>query len=194
MYDRITGPGERRLMSRIRPRIVGETSGRVLEIGIGTGNSLEYYSLDVQVIGTEPDPYMLRRAERRLAELDRAGVALQLAPAEQLPFEDAAFDHVVSTLVLCTVDDLPRSLAEARRVLKPGGTFRFIEHIRNDGSAFWGTLQDLIAPAWRWFAAGCNPNRRTQQAIEDAGFTLEWIDFARVGPGTPAIFGVARAG
>lgn len=192
MYDRLTGPAERRLMSKIRPRIIKETSGRVLEIGVGTGNSLEYYPPGVEVVGTEPDPFMLQRAERRLAELGRNDITLQRAPAEDLPFEDASFDHAVSTLVLCTVRDLPRSLAEARRVLRADGTFRFIEHVRNDDSAFWGTLQDAIAPVWRWFAAGCNPNRRTQQAMEDAGFTLEWIDFARVGPGTPAIFGVAR--
>jgi ubiquinone/menaquinone biosynthesis C-methylase UbiE len=192
LYDRVTGPGERRLLSRLRPRIMGETSGRVLEIGVGTGASLEYYPKDARVTGTEPDPFMLERAERKVAELGLTNVELRLAAAERLPFEDASFDHVVSSLVLCTVDNLDASLREAKRVLKPDGTFRFMEHVRNDESAFWGTVQDTIRPVWRWFAAGCNPNRRTRAAIEDVGFRIEWAEELRIGPGTPAIYGVAR--
>jgi len=192
LYDRITGPGERRLFSKVRPHIVGEVSGRVLEIGVGTGASLPYYPAGVQVVGTEPDPYMLRRAERRLRELGRSNVELRQAPAESLPFEDASFDHVVSTLVLCTVDDQARALAEARRVLKPGGTLRFIEHVRNDESPFWGRTQDLITPVWRWLGAGCHPNRQTRRAIEEAGFRFEELDEVRIAPGTPAIYGIAR--
>ena len=171
---------------------MGEIEGRVLEIGAGTGASFEYYGHEAVVVATEPDPFMLERARLRLEGLSARRIELRQVSAEELPFDDGSFDHVVSSLVLCTVGDLPRALAEARRVLRPAGTFRFIEHVRNDDSRFWGTLQDVITPAWRWFAAGCNPNRRTQQAIEDAGFQLDWIDFVRIGPGTPAIFGVAR--
>lgn len=192
MYDRMTGPGEARLLSKIRPRIMGEARGKVLEVGAGTGASFQYYTAEADVVATEPDRYMLERARRRLKNLGNSRIELRQASAEELPFDDDSFDHVVASLMLCTVRDLPRALAEVRRVLKPGGTLRFMEHVRNDESRFWGTLQDAIAPAWRWFAAGCNPNRRTQQAIEDAGFQLEWIDFARIGPGTPAIYGVAR--
>ncbi len=192
MYDRLSGAGERRLFNKVRPRIMGEAQGRVLEIGVGTGASLSYYPAEAQVVGTEPDPYMLERARRRLTELGATNIELQQAPAEELPFDDASFDHVVSSLVLCTVRDLSRSLAEARRVLKPEGTFRFMEHVRNDESRFWGTLQDAIVPVWRWCAAGCHPNRRTQQAIEEAGFRVEWLEHFRVAPGTPGIYGVAR--
>ena len=192
MYDRLSGAGERRLFNKVRPRIMGEAQGRVLEIGVGTGASLSYYPAEAQVVGTEPDPYMLERARRRLTELGATNIELQQAPAEELPFDDASFDHVVSSLVLCTVRDLPRALAEARRVLKPEGTFRFMEHVRNDESRFWGTVQDAIVPVWRWCAAGCHPNRRTQQAIEEAGFRLEWLEQFRIAPGTPGIYGVAR--
>ena len=193
-YDRLTSQGEQRVFSQVRPRIMGEARGRVLEIGIGTGVSFAYYSSEAQVVGTEPDPYMLQRAQKRLEELGATNIELQQAPAEELPFEDASFDHVVSSLVLCTVRDLPRVLAQARRVLRPEGTFRFMEHVRNDDSRFWGTVQDVITPVWRWFGAGCNPNRRTQQAIEAAGFRIEWIERRRIAPGTPAIYGVARPG
>ena len=194
MYDRITGPGERRFGKQIRGRIAGEAQGRVLEIGAGTGAGFAYYPVGAQVVATEPDPYMLERARRRVAELGLSNIELHQAPAEALPFEDAAFNHVVSTLVLCTARDVPRVLAEARRVLKPDGTFRFWEHVRNEESRVWGTVQDVITPAWRWFGAGCHPNRRTRQAIEDAGFRIEWLEQVRVAPGTPAIYGVARPG
>ena len=194
LYDWFTSPGERRLLSKLRPRIMGDVEGRVLEIGVGTGASFEYYPADAQVVGTEPDPFMMERAQRRLEELGVTNIELRQTPAEELPFEDASFDHVVSSLVLCTVRDQPRTLAEARRVLKPGGTLRFLEHVRNDESRFWGTVQDVIMPVWRWFGAGCHPNRRTQQAIEDAGFRIEWLETVRLAPGTPAIYGAARNG
>ena len=192
LYDRITGPGERRVFTEIRPRIMGEARGRVLEIGVRTGASLEYYSPEAQVVGTEPDPHMLKRARKRLAELGLSNVELRQATAEEIPFEEDSFDHVVTGLVLCTVPDQKRALSEMRRVLKPDGTLRFMEHVRNDESRFWGTVQDAITPAWRWFAAGCNPNRRTREAIEENGFRIEWIEETRIGPGTPAIYGVAR--
>lgn len=194
MYDRISGGGERRLGKKVRPRVMGEVQGRVLEIGVGTGASFAYYPPEAEVVGTEPDPYMLERARRRLAGLGLSNIELHQGPAEELPFEDASFDHVVTSLVLCTVRDLPRALTEARRVLKPEGAFRFWEHVRNDESRFWGTAQDVITPAWRWFSAGCHPNRRTRQAIEEAGFRIEWLEEVRMAPGTPGIYGVARLG
>jgi ubiquinone/menaquinone biosynthesis C-methylase UbiE len=171
---------------------MGETAGRVLEIGVGTGASLPYYPSAAQVVGTEPDPYMLERARKRLSKLGRHSIEFRQAPAEQLPFDTGSFDHVVSSLVLCTVPDPPRALSEARRVLRTDGTFRFIEHVRNENMAVWGTLQDAITPVWRWFAAGCHPNRRTQQTIEAAGFRIEWVETFSLAPGTPGIYGVAR--
>ena len=192
VWDRLSATNERRFGKKIRPRIMEEMAGRVLEVGAGTGASFSYYPDDAQVVATEPDPHMLKRAEKRLAEMNRPNIELRQAPAESLPFDDASFDHVLSTLVFCSVRDQSKALAEARRVLKPGGTFRFWEHIRNDDSRFWGTVQDAITPVWRWFGAGCHPNRRTQQAIEDAGLRIEWIAKFRAALGTPEIYGVAR--
>src|SRR3990172_8715662 len=144
LYDRINGSTERRLGPLIRPRIAGEAHGRVLEIGAGTGANFSYYPADAQVLATEPDPHMLERAKRKMAELGLTNIELHQASAEELHFEDASFDHVISTLVFCTVPDAAHGLAEARRVLKPDGTFRFLEHIRNDESRFWGTVHDVI--------------------------------------------------
>ena len=192
-YPLIVASEERRRWSKVRPRIMGEAQGRVLEIGVGSGYSLPFYSREAQVVATEPDPHMLKRARRRLDESGRTDIDLRQAAAEQLPFEDASFNHVVCSWVLCTVDDLRQTLAEVRRVLKPDGTFRFMEHVRNDDSAFWRFVQRLIAPVWRRLGAGCRLNQRTQRAIEEAGFRMEWLEQA---PSwlQPVIYGVARPG
>ena len=191
LYPLLVSREERQRWSKVRPRIMGEVEGRVLEIGVGSGFSLRFYPVEADVMATEPDPHMLERAQRHLEELGVTNIGLQQAPAEDLPFENASFDHVVSSWVLCTVRDLPRALAEARRVLKPEGTFRFMEHVRNDESRFWSTVQDLTTPAWRWFGAGCHPNRRIHHAIEEAGFRIEWLEDVRGGL-QPVIYGVAR--
>ena len=193
-WDWISIPGERALGKHVRRRLLGDLQGRVLEIGIGTGHSFAYYPADADVIATEPDPHMLKRAERRLAELGKTNIELRQVPAEELPFDDASFDHVVSTLVLCSVDDQARALAEARRVLKAGGSFRFWEHIRNDRSRFWGRSQDVIRPVWSWLGGGCQINRRTKDAIERAGFRIEWLEEDTRFPLNPVIYGVARPG
>lgn len=191
IYDAVIGPGERRLFSKVRPRLVGDLSGTVLEVGAGTGLNFRHYPAGVRVVATEPDPFMREHAEERRRSAS-ASIELREADAQNLPFGDASFDHVVATLIFCTVPEAARGLREIRRVLKPEGTFRFVEHVRNDDSRFWGGLQDRIAPAWRWFGAGCNPNRRTRGAIERAGFRFDWIERASTGFGMPAIYGVAR--
>jgi len=192
MWDRIGAPMEKRDGTQIRPKIMGEARGDVLEVGAGTGASFAYFAEDAQVIAIEPDPYMIERAHKRLAEVGNVNIQLRQAAAEDLPFENGSFDHVVASLVFCSVSDQAKSFSEIRRVLRPNGTFRFWEHVRNDESRFWGTAQDLVTPVWRWCGAGCYPNRRTRQAIEDAGFDIEWIETFRAASGTPEIYGVAR--
>jgi len=114
---------------------------------------------------------MLRRAHRRARQLGLA-VALQRCPAEILPFGDAAFDTVVITLVLCSVADQDQALAEARRVLRPTGTLRFIEHVRSDDTRA-ARLQDLLTPAWRRLAGDCRLNRPTLERVRVAGFIID---------------------
>ena len=145
----------------------GTAPGRVLDLGCGTGRNLPLYRDGVRVVGLDPCLESLRKARTR-----RPGVLLVRARAEALPFRSGAFDTVVSGLVFCSVGDVPRGLAEVRRVLKPGGVLRMLEHVRADSRlAAW--LQDLTQPAWTWFTGGCHPNRETEGAVEAAGFTID---------------------
>lgn len=188
-YDRLMRTTERRIMAGLRDRLLTSLEGSVLEVGAGTGANLPYYTRAARVIATEPDPYMLRRARERLRDLDHPAIALQLASAEALPFTDASFDHVVATLVFCTVPDPERALREVRRVLKPGGRFHFVEHVRAEGAVGW--VQDLLRPAWKFFAAGCVINRRTGELIERAGFVIESLEQRKMQFGVPLLVGVA---
>ncbi|MCC7363773.1 MAG: methyltransferase domain-containing protein [Dehalococcoidia bacterium] len=172
-----------------RRRVVSQLRGRVLEIGFGLGTNWEYLPEDVEYTGIEPDPYMLERARAHAATLGRP-MQLVDARAESLPFPDASFDAVFTTLTFCTVEDVPAALAEVRRVLRPGGELHFWEHVR-PGGRVTGTLTDAIAPAWRRLGGGCNPNRRTAVAFQRGGF--EYTEFKRVtAPPMPMIFGRAR--
>src|SRR6266852_6980153 len=138
-YDFINQWSEARLLRPLRQRIVTSAAGQVLEIGAGTGACFSYYKTAERVIATEPDPFMLPRARKRARGL-RLDVELVQCPAEALPFADASFDTAVCALVLCTVVDPVRTLAESKGVPKPGGTFRFFEHVRFDGMQ--GQIQD----------------------------------------------------
>jgi ubiquinone/menaquinone biosynthesis C-methylase UbiE len=138
---------------------------------------------------------MLKRAARNLRKLGRSNIQLRRAPAEKLPFEDSSFDTVVGCWVLCHIGDgHPQAPAEIRRLLKPGGVFRFMEHVRNDESRLGGKIQDILNPIWsRLLGSGCNMNLRTQETFERAGFEIEWVKREKTFPPTsPAIYGVAR--
>lgn len=189
-FDFLNRVTETKFLARHRPHIVAEAEGHVLEVGAGTGASFPYYAKTAEVVATEPDPYMLERAQKRLRELDAKNIELRQAAAEELPFEDESFDTVVSTMVFCSVDDPDKGLREVRRVLKPGGTFRFIEHVRADGG--WkARVQDAIVPIWGWLGAGCHPNRRTLEAMKTAGFEIADLGHDKLSA-FPVILGVAR--
>lgn len=189
-YDIMLRMGMGKALMPAREMAAGEATGRVLEIGVGTGANLAHYdwsrveSLDA----TDPDPYMLERAERKAEGLPGDKVRFHQAPAEALPFEDGSFDTVVATLVLCTVDDVEKSLAEVRRVLKPGGTFRLAEHVRSNG--LMGRIQDILQPVYGWLAAGCHWNRRTEEMVRSAGFDVDVQDRLQMS-GMPCFAGIA---
>jgi ubiquinone/menaquinone biosynthesis C-methylase UbiE len=173
-YDRMTRKSEDAGMRELRRGLVADAGGRVLEIGAGTGLNLPHYNGSVEsLVLTEPQTPMLRRLQRKAHEQAPHAQVLR-APAEDLPFEDDSFDTVVTTLVLCGVDDQPRALREARRVLRPGGRLLFLEHVRADDPGF-ARFQDRM----NWLnriVVGCDCNRPTLGTIEAAGFTVSELE------------------
>ncbi len=166
LYDAGMALAELRWLARWRGWLVGGARGRVLEIGCGTGRNLPRYPASARVVGIDPHWQNLERARRRAPV-----AALVQARAEALPFRDGAFDTVVSSLVLCSVDDPAAALAELRRVLAPGGALRAIEHVRAD-RGWRARLQDAVQPAWTVVSGGCRPNRDTEAAVQTAGFGI----------------------
>jgi ubiquinone/menaquinone biosynthesis C-methylase UbiE len=184
-YDRLMSSAEEEGLRDVRAGVVGQASGRTLELGAGTGLNLEHYTEGVsELVLTEPFEPMARRLRDHLDESGRDASVVE-APAESLPFADDEFDSAISTLVLCTVDDPGASLAEIARVLRPGGRLHFVEHVRSsdEGLARW---QDRFHRPWRWFGHGCNCNRDTRAAIESAGFEIAELDEGEL-PKSPPI-------
>ena len=166
IYDPFLWIGERRGMRRRRRRLLEGARGRVLEIGAGTGLNVDHYPDDIEtLVLAEPAQPMAARIDVTDREGDTP-VSIVLARAEELPFADDSFDTVVSTMVLCTVEDPDRALAEIRRVLAPGGRLLFCEHVRSE-SARLARWQDRLVKPWAAFAEGCQCNRPTLETIEE---------------------------
>jgi ubiquinone/menaquinone biosynthesis C-methylase UbiE len=144
----------------------GVRAGRTLDLGCGTGRNLSLFGAGVRAIGLDPCHPSLLAARRRAP-----GVPLVRGRAEALPFRDGAFDTVVSGLVFCSVADVPRGLAEVRRVLRAGGVLRLLEHVRARGRVA-ARLQDLTQSVWTCLTGGCHPNRDTEAAVAAAGFVV----------------------
>jgi|CXWL01.1.fsa_nt_gi ubiquinone/menaquinone biosynthesis C-methylase UbiE len=178
VYDRMNGAMEAGVLGRRRAALVGPLRGRIIEIGAGTGANLAHYQHAERVICTEPSAPMRERLEPRIAA---AAVPIEVrdAAAESLPFDDAEFDVAVSTLVLCTVGDVSATLAEVRRVLKPGGQLVFIEHGGGAGGRR-GAWQRRLDPIWTKVGCGCHLTRDVKANLEHAGFDI--IEFEQFSP------------
>lgn len=188
-YPFVAAKSERAGQARTREELLAGARGRVLEVGAGHGLNLAHYpsGLD-ELILTDPSPWMLSRAP--------AGADIRRAGLPSLPFADGRFDTVVCTYVLCSVDDQAAAVAEIDRVLAPDGTLLFLEHVRAaDGSAL-GRLQDVIAAPHRLAAAGCRPNRRTEEALAASPLQVDWLVHGRQPSAlptvAPTIMGAAR--
>lgn len=194
LYDPLTRLAEHRLRPH-REWLVEGLSGRVLDLGTGTGAMVPYLcrrGLELHAI--DPDPHMLRRARRRADDLDcGSGIGIEIeireGRAESLPYPDDFFDGVVVALVLCSVDDLEASVAEIARVLKPGGECRFLEHVRAEG--WQARAQEALTPCWQHVAGGCQLDRETPAAfVANPDLTVGTLQ--RVGVGVRPVAPILR--
>jgi len=159
---------DRLFYNRYRRAAVAHATGRLLMVGLGPGTDLKFVPPAVTSIAAVEPVAAFRRMASRLAL--RHGIAADIVDGtgESIPFPDNSFDSVHIGLVLCSVDDVAATLSEIRRVLAPGGRLVVLEHVRGEGAM--GRFQDLIAKPWSRLASGCEPNRRTVDAIAAAGF------------------------
>ncbi|MCC6645828.1 MAG: methyltransferase domain-containing protein [Polyangiaceae bacterium] len=161
---------------RERERRVPQASGRVLEIGVGTGLNLAFYdpSRVTELVAIDPAPALLERARARAGEC-RAPLQLLPASATALPFDAGSFESVVMTYTLCSVDDPGRALAEMRRVLGPGGRLLFVEHGRSPRTVT-RAVQRALTPGWRRISGNCHLDRDVPRSLREAGFRLDELD------------------
>jgi ubiquinone/menaquinone biosynthesis C-methylase UbiE len=162
-------------LTAYRGRVVPAAEGRVLEVGIGSGLNLPFYSRNVRhVIGLDPSPKLLSMA--RQAERPHVWpVEFVQASAEEIPLESATIDTVVTTWTLCSIPDVRRALRDMHRVLRPGGRLLFVEHGRApDPNVVW--WQDRLTPVWKRVGGGCHLNRAVRILIEGAGFHFDRVE------------------
>ena len=194
-YDRMMSGAERAGLSDMRQNVVERATGRVLEIGAGTGLNLAHYRPDADLLLSEPEEPMAKRLRRRVAAEGGRAQVIQ-ASGDRLPLEDDSVDSVVATLVLCTVPDAGAALGEIGRVLRPGGRLYFLEHVRSEDPrvARW---QDRIHPVWIRFGHGCHCNRDTMALLRGSGLAVEDLQHGELPNAPPwirpAVWGSAVA-
>ena len=167
-YDFFMDPVEAKFLHTLRKDLLSKASGKILEIGSGTGVNFQYYN-DNEVVAIEPDD-KLRKESFKKAE--GKNIKIISGDAENLEFQDNEFDTVVVTLVLCTIPDYKKSLLEIKRVCRPGGKILVLEHIRHENKAL-AFIQDVLTPIWKKIALGCHLNRPTVEVIEEYNFQIE---------------------
>jgi ubiquinone/menaquinone biosynthesis C-methylase UbiE len=176
IYDRFMRASEDACLKAWRETLLAQAEGAVLELGAGTGANLPYYGAGVKrLVLSEPDSHMHRRLEQRCADAGHGPRSIELlqAGAEALPFADASFDFVVSTLVLCSVNDIAAALHEVKRVLRPNGSLLYLEHVAAPEDSKRRRWQARVEPLWKRLAGNCHLTRLTSESIRKAGFSIE---------------------
>ena len=173
LYDRINAPAEKKWLGEARQQMLKGLTGKILEIGAGTGANFQYYPPQAQVTAIEPSEHFLKRARAKLAQA-QANIELQEADAQDLPFEDNTFDAAVATLVFCTIPDPLKALTEIKRVTRPNAPLLMIEHVQADTPGKQ-MLLNLWNPCQKFIAGGCNVNRDTAAIVASAGFRIEKV-------------------
>ncbi|CAN5380416.1 hypothetical protein BH09MYX1_BH09MYX1_64950 [soil metagenome] len=186
LYDVLMDRAEKRGLAEARAKVAGAATGRVLDIGCGTGMLFAHYTDRADVTAIDPDERFLERAKERALK-SRARIELSVGDVTSLPYADASFDEIACFLVLCSVSDPERALAECRRVLKPSGVLRLFEHVVSE-SPMSAKLMTALDPLWlRANAQGCHLDRDTVTSVRDAGFAIEMLEKSQMwSPGLPA--------
>lgn len=177
-YDAVIAVAERLLFHGGREWACGKVSGRVLEIGIGTGRNLPLYPPQVQLTGIELSPAMLDLARARAAELCRPA-DLRLGDAQELPFAERSFDSVIATLTLCSIPDPQTAVAEMARVLRPGGRLVLLDHVASPLPGV-RNIQRLLEPAFLRLAAD-HLLREPDAAVRAVGLEIEELARSKLG-------------
>jgi SAM-dependent methyltransferase len=168
-----------------RRKLLAGLTGPVIELGAGPGTNLPFYPPAVEhVLALEPEPVLREECLRNAAQ-SPVEVTVVDGVSGQLPADDASFDGAVASLVLCSVPDQDRALAELRRVLRPGGELRFYEHVVAHNVLAAGLQRVADAIFWPRVAGGCHMSRDTGAAVERAGFSVQWCDRFTFSPGPP---------
>jgi ubiquinone/menaquinone biosynthesis C-methylase UbiE len=170
-YPRLMALAENAGQRETRRDLIAPATGRTLELGAGSGANLAHYTASVsELVITEPSPHMIEHLKAELAAhpVKSGSVELMQAGAESLPFADGSFDTIVATYILCTTPEPAQVLGEIHRLLKPGGRYLFLEHVHAGEVTLLGRFQDLVELPHRYIAAGCHPNRRTAQLLQES--------------------------
>lgn len=186
MYDTMLSASEEAGLADMRHELLSQASGTVIELGAGSGLNLPHYPDAVdRLILTEPGEHMAKRLRERADAYPQPTEVID-AGAELLPLPDASADTVVATLVFCTVDDPRAAIQEVTRVLRPGGRFLFIEHVRADdpGLARW---QDRLEAPWRFVGAGCHCNRDTLATLRASELEIDHVEHGRLPKAAPLV-------
>jgi ubiquinone/menaquinone biosynthesis C-methylase UbiE len=168
---------------KLKTDVIGAMRGTIVELGPGTGVNMRYYSPGVHVIAIEPNPAMHDRLRAKAAEHD-VDIEIRTLRGEAIDVADAFADGVVGTLLLCGVDDPSKVVSEAYRVLKPGGTYLFLEHVAAPSGTMTRRVQQALLRPHRWLFNGCEVNRDTERVLRAGGFTdisVEAIDIGAKG-------------
>lgn len=169
-YDSFHKPAEKIWFGRWRKKYLASLTGRILEVGVGTGENIKYYNSEAEVIGIDFSEKMLEKARKKLISSGKNNITLTQMDAEKLNFKSNSFDYVITTFVFCSIPAPAKALAEIKRILKPKGRLIMIEHVLSKNPII-SLIERIHNPLTRLFM-GVNINRNTKQNIIDSGMII----------------------